>query len=407
MREYWAEVAIQDVVQQVRRTVNVEEGGRYPLLGVRWYGNGAFLREVGVGGKIKAAKLYRVEVGDFIYNRLFAWKGSFCVIDETLSENFVSGEFPIFLTDRQRLLPEYLNLFMCQPSTWAQIERESTGSTATSRNRWKEGRFLEWRILLPPLIEQRRIVNLVQTVDAVQDATSHTIEAHSELALRLVDNWVQGWNGPIARLRDIAKMGSGSGWKSSDEVVGSGDGRLRVLGITNTPPGGAITLDQVKYVQGLPKSTPKLSESSLLMIRTNGNRTRIGNVYRIPPKARGCAFSAFQIGLHFGSPDEATFAYWMLSDSQVQSQISLAASGSTGLGNVAITWLRNLEIPWPDSQASKIVISQLFDAAGECVMAGRSLQDTYVELRSCLVSQLLSGSHGITASYDSILEMVS
>ena len=262
-------------------------------------------------------------------------------------------------------------------------------------------------LLLPPLAEQRRIVDLVQSVDIAQNAATLTIEAHSELSMRLVDNWVQDWTGPMTRLGDVAKMGSGSGWKSSDESPEAGKGRLRVLGITNTPPGGAITLDQVKYVEDLPESTPKQSESSLLMIRTNGNRKRIGNVYRIPPEARDCAFSAFQIGLHFGSPEETTFAYWMLSESRIQSQISFAASGSTGLGNVAITWLRNLEIPWPASDASRITASQLFDAAGECVIAGRNLQDSYVELRSCLLSQLLSGTHGIAASYDSILEMVS
>jgi restriction endonuclease S subunit len=198
----------------------------------------------------------------------------------------------------------------------------------------------------------------------------------------------------MTRLGDVAKMGSGSGWKSSDERLEAGSGRLRVLGITNTPPGGAITLDQVKYVEDLPVSTPRLSESSLLMIRTNGNRKRIGNVYRIPPEARDCAFSAFQIGLHFGSREEANFAYWMLSESLIQSQISLAASGSTGLGNVAITWLRKLEIPWPASDASRIT-----------VIAGRNLQDSYVEMRSRLLSQLLSGNHEIAVSYDSILEV--
>ena len=405
MREGWLKTPVGQVVQQVRRPVSVEPGAKYPLLGVRWYGGGPFLREIGVGGVMKASRLFSTEPGDFIYNRLFAWKGSFGVVGEGLAGSFVSGEFPLFETDRSKITPGYLNLVMCQPEIWAQIERESTGSTSTSRNRWKEERFLEWPILLPPLADQRRIVDLIRAVDEVFEASETNVLRTLARAVR--SQWLAAWDGPVKRLGDLARMGSGPSWKATEETAEPGAGRIRVLGITNTPPNGELILGDEKYVSGLSAATTFLTESSLLMIRTNGNRNRIGNVYRVPTEAVGCAFSAFQIGLHFTDADAARFAFHVLAEESIQGRISESASGSTGLGNIAVRWLKDLEIPWPDDSAERIAVSELFESLDGATRRSALLDTLFGALRSALVADLLSGSHEIPQSYDSVLEMAS
>jgi len=179
----WQRLRIGDLVSQVKRRIRVEPGQEYPLLGVRWYGKGAFLREVVSSETTKAAFFYAVQPGDFIYNRLFAWKGSFGLIPPDLSGCYVSGEFPLFEVDPTRLDRIYLKLMMCEPSVWHQIEMESTGSTKASRNRWKEERFLGKIIDLPPVEEQRRIVDVVGAMDdqvaalEAQAAATRTVRA--------------------------------------------------------------------------------------------------------------------------------------------------------------------------------------------------------------------------------------
>lgn len=59
-------------LRQVKREVRLEDDKEYKLLGVKWYGQGMFLREIKKGREIKADKLYQVKEGDFVYNRLFA-----------------------------------------------------------------------------------------------------------------------------------------------------------------------------------------------------------------------------------------------------------------------------------------------------------------------------------------------
>ena len=40
---------------------------------------GLYVKEEKYGSEIRAKSIFKVEAGDFVYNRLFAWKGSFAV----------------------------------------------------------------------------------------------------------------------------------------------------------------------------------------------------------------------------------------------------------------------------------------------------------------------------------------
>jgi type I restriction enzyme S subunit len=172
----WEQTRLSDVTTQVQDAVKVVEGESYPLLGVRWYAEGPFLRETVTSETSKATRFFRVRSGQFIYNRLFAWKGSFGLVGSDLEGSCVSNEFPLFECDRSRLLPEFLNLHFRQPKVWEDIERVSTGTTA-SRNRWKESQFNNHRIALPPLAEQLRIVDVMEAVDAQMDALAAEAKA--------------------------------------------------------------------------------------------------------------------------------------------------------------------------------------------------------------------------------------
>ncbi|EIV93877.1 restriction endonuclease subunit S [Frankia sp. QA3] len=161
----WPRVRLGDVTRQIQDQVSVEVDRSYSLLGVKWYTEGPFLRETVTHETSKATRFYRVSAGQFIYNRLFAWKGSFGLVGDDLDGSYVSNEFPLFECDRKRLLPEFLLLHFRQPGVWNYIERVSTGTTA-SRNRWKEAQFNVYSIALPPLAAQRRIVDLLASVGA-------------------------------------------------------------------------------------------------------------------------------------------------------------------------------------------------------------------------------------------------
>ena len=163
-----------DLVSQVARAEKVLPDSKYRLLGVRLEGNGAFHRETVRGTETSATRLTKVEAGDFIYSRLFAWRGAFGLIGHDLDGCFVSNEFPLFQIDRSRLDARYLNRWFQLPATWRRVEEDCKGSTPTTRNRFKEEFFLKLEIPLPPLLEQQAIVaRLDALADKARQLTAH------------------------------------------------------------------------------------------------------------------------------------------------------------------------------------------------------------------------------------------
>ena len=166
MNRSWQPTKLLKALAPVSRPENVDPTKEYRLLGIRLEGKGPFLRETITGAQSAATKLYKVETGDFIYSRLFAWRGAFGVIASPFDDCYVSGEFPTFQPISDIVDPEFLRLWFRLPSTIKQVEENCTGSTPLTRNRFKENFFLDLEIPLPTPSEQRRIVERIEALAA-------------------------------------------------------------------------------------------------------------------------------------------------------------------------------------------------------------------------------------------------
>lgn len=159
----WPKVALRELLKPVERREVVFPDQAYRLLGVRWYGHGLFVKEEKPGIDVRAPYLYRVETGDFVYSRLFAWKGSFANATEDEGGCYVSNEFPCF-HPTDRIDPSFLLWYFRREDTWNEALGLSSGATPTSRNRLNETRFLNMAVPLPSLDEQRAVVARLDAV---------------------------------------------------------------------------------------------------------------------------------------------------------------------------------------------------------------------------------------------------
>ena len=201
----WPAVRLGEVLQQIDRTETVDATALYKLLGVRLDGGGAFHRETKLGSQISAQTLSRVKEGDFIYSRLFAWRGAFDVIPESLNDHFVSSEFPLFAPVPECVDVHYLKYWFRLKSTLDMVEENCSGSTPLTRNRFKEQYFFALEIPLPALEEQRRIVARIEALAAkinhAQVIREQSIEAMRNLARSLVVA-----DGQLTAIRDLVRL---------------------------------------------------------------------------------------------------------------------------------------------------------------------------------------------------------
>jgi type I restriction enzyme, S subunit len=173
----WVSARFRDAMRLEERREPIDPAQTYKLLGVRWYGNGAFLREERLGEGLSAQHIYRVKAGDVIYNRLFAWKGSFGLIGEDLAGCYVSNEFPLFAARLDRVDPQFLLWILQHPRTSERADAFSTGTTSISRNRLGEDDFLHFPLNLPSLPEQRAIADMLGAVEEAITRTHTLIDA--------------------------------------------------------------------------------------------------------------------------------------------------------------------------------------------------------------------------------------
>lgn len=215
LAEQWQRVPLGDLLAAVCRREPVLTDRTYEILGTHWYAKGLFTKDIKPGAAIRAKHVFKVAAGDFVYNRLFAWKGSFALASSENDGRYVSNEFLCYQLDAQRLDPRFLIYYFSRQQSWSEALGLSTGSTPTSRNRLKEGQFLSMRIPLPPLARQSELVamadeilgrlgragELCQTVSAESDALCRAL-LHDDSCGAAVETAI----GEVVRLRgsDVA-----------------------------------------------------------------------------------------------------------------------------------------------------------------------------------------------------------
>lgn len=189
-------VKINEIAKLINRQEKVNPEKDYSILGIKWYAKGLFHKYTKRGSEIKAKSLNLVKTGDFLYSRLFAWKGSFAYATQDFDSCYVSDEFPIFEIDKNKIFPEYLLLFFSQEKIWNLVNDLSSGGTAISRNRFKIEKFLDYPLELPTLEEQKEIINKYKKILSeylyIQNSLTNDFSNLNQLRQNILQDAVQG-----------------------------------------------------------------------------------------------------------------------------------------------------------------------------------------------------------------------
>lgn len=175
----WPKVALGELLQPATEAVRVVQDTEYPNFGIYSFGRGLFGKPSINGMQTSASTLYRVRAGNFIYSRLFAFEGSYGLVDDAFDGHFVSNEYPSFAMDRTRLEPAFLKAYFRLPRVWQDIAMGSKG-VGSRRIRVQPDKVLAHRIPLPPLAEQQ---SLIVRLDTLTEKT-HQVEAHLDVVER-------------------------------------------------------------------------------------------------------------------------------------------------------------------------------------------------------------------------------
>lgn len=243
---------------------------------------------------------------------------------------------------------------------------------------------------VPPPDQQQRIVELLAAAQAAADAARLYADALHDALESVIGAFVEHISEAETRaLGELAAVESGISWKKEDEVP-PGPSTVPVMGVSNVQR-EYVHADGCVHLRGTSKARSKLIRPhTLLTIRTNGNAERIGNVHRAPHEAVGCTFSSFLTAITTHDPEVSDYVLRVLQSPQVQRKISDATTGSTGLKNIAVRFIRSIAIPWPDATVRQALVDRAA-AVSAAVDAASRHRDQLAALAGELASAFTSG----------------
>jgi type I restriction enzyme S subunit len=230
---------------------------QYRRVGVRWYGNGAFIRDHEIGINILRKQQFIVRKGDLVYNKLFAWKGSFAIADETVDRCIVSDKFPTYIIDESEIYPGFLSNYLKTSIIRDLARSKSKGAAAISKLTLNPPDFLDLSIPSPVIHEQKRIATKMNAIfsrtSQARYLDQRSINFLSMLRISIYDRAFSRFSRDHRALSSVLSEPLINGLSIPSSAKGSGIA-FGKAGIANT---GVFNPNEVKLVSiDLPEDSP-------------------------------------------------------------------------------------------------------------------------------------------------------
>jgi type I restriction enzyme S subunit len=287
----WPKVKFSEFLKPNSRPYTLGPDEDANLVGMRLYGAGPFHRELKPAMRIAKKSHFVIKAGDVIYNKLFAWKGTFGIIPPELDGMFVSDKFPTYELDRTRVDQEFLAWYFRCRSLWEEAQGMSTGSAALSKLTLNPPKFLLLTMPLPLLSEQ------CKTVVRIKELYNSIIEAHRLRNLAInesktcLETCLQELMGKFERLDHFEKVitfkpRSGPSFLTTSTGIGT------PILMPSSVTGFGVNPTKIEYPMHLIKLGEKdsLLAGDILMARGN-KRDQVGNAGVVPPECEGWTYA--------------------------------------------------------------------------------------------------------------------
>ncbi len=344
-----------------------------------------------------------VDPGDVVYNVYLLWKGA--IGQSPFLERAVTSPVYEVFTPKGEVESRYLGLLLRSPLLLSAFDSISIGSIQRRRRApWQD--FERISILLPPLREQRRIVDLIGTLDEV---AKEGMEAAARLDLlwwRLADDLRVGVSGlPVKLLGEIADIGGGltKNKKDAEHPDALEVPYLRVANVLRR----RLDLRDIAMITA-PRhriEAARLLPGDVLM-NEGGDKDKLGRGAVWRGAVKDCAHQnhVFRVRVRDDRFSPEFLSAW--ANSFGQKWFETNGTQTTGIASINKSTLGRFPVPDIDlseQQRWAELLQGVTDQEDEYRAQARRLQ----RLRSSLLDVLLSGEHEIPESYDELMGVAS
>jgi type I restriction enzyme, S subunit len=170
-------VPLGNVLRQRSDFIEIDDFKAYKRCRVQLHAQGIVLRDMVQGTEMKTKKQQVCHAGEFLVAEIDAKVGGFGIVHDDLDGAIVSSHYFLFDLDAAVLNRRFLEFFVRTPAFMEQVKAQGTTNYAAIR----PGDVLGYKIPLPPLSEQRRIIARIEELAArIEEARGLRREAVEE-----------------------------------------------------------------------------------------------------------------------------------------------------------------------------------------------------------------------------------
>lgn len=339
-----------------------------------------------------------VRQGTFVYNKSYSAAAPFGVAtyNKMTEPGVISPLYFTFRPNSDLVIDEYLEYVLNSSTFHQQMARYiKEGGRAHGGINISVSDYLSVEVPLPTPREQRRVVDLVSSVDsyiaALQQQADAARVARSAVLRELLSIGGEDWT--ETTLGEVATWGSGGTPLAKTQQYYDGDIPWCVIG--DLTEGLVVATDKSITSEGLASSSAKMIEPGTVMIAMYGasiGRTGIAGVRMSTNQA--IAFASCNNAI----VDNMFLLFYL--QSQKNSFVQ-AGQGAAQL-NISQTVLKRWPIKLPSLVDQQHIVNTV-SSIDEVIQSADSAIADAKSLRSGLLSDLLSGAHEIPESYDRLL----
>ncbi|MHA7191115.1 restriction endonuclease subunit S [Arthrobacter sp. MDT2-16] len=337
-----------------------------------------------------------VEPMDVVYNVYLLWLGS---IGQNLTGKVgvTSPVYEVFRTNSKVHAP-YIGHLLRSPEMTQRYGAIAIGTVPRRRRTpWED--FLDLSVELPPLEDQRRIVDLIGSLDDAFEAAKWTQEVLDRSWWSVASALEQRSQGiPMVSLGDIAEIRGGL---TKDKKTEGQTGQVQVpyLRVANVHR-RYLDLTEVARVEVSPEKLENLRLApGDILLNEGGDKDKLGRGAIWAGELNDCIHQnhVFRARITDGNFIPEFVSAW--SNSFGQQWFQTHGTQTTGIASISKTTLSKFPVPalpleqqfeWAD------VLGAAYQAMEAAARLGESLRATRTEL----LSVLLSGEHEIPETYD-------
>jgi len=149
-------VRIGDFLQRNNTKIDIQDNVLYKRVTIRLYNKGIKLRDNVFGKDIGTKKQYIIEKNQFLISKIDARNGAFGIATEEVDNAIITADFIAYDIDTNKIDPLFLLLITSTQQFLDFAQNSSSGSTG--RQRIDEKKFLDVKIPLPKIEDQKNIL---------------------------------------------------------------------------------------------------------------------------------------------------------------------------------------------------------------------------------------------------------